>query len=205
MRDCPACRVPLHGYEDVCPSCGTKQIPSRSQRGPYGTNYKFEQPGVNWMPFILAFVGLAVVVVIGMNSSWIGQLMRGENKPPDDPIANMNYMEARNLVDAELNKNLQAAGATNTTLTWRSTANSAAAEPGAPPTDDKAVDGPIELTIDTKLPSKDLIKQVVDPIKPYMEPAKIYVLNVNDSASRAHRTYNLSEGASTPSPNAGME
>lgn len=192
MRDCPACRVPLHGYEDVCPSCGTKQVPSRSSRTPYGTGFKAQEPSVNWMPFVLAFVGIGIVLILGMQGSWIGQVMRGENKPPDDPIAKMSYIDARNFIDAELNKGLQSVGATNTKMTWKATGSAAVAD-GAQPaaTDDRAADAPVELTISTKLPNKELRKQVIDPIKPYMEPAKVVVLTMNDSASHATWTYNL--------------
>jgi hypothetical protein len=208
MRDCPACRVPLHGYEEVCPSCGTKQIPSRSSRTPYGAGFKAQEPGVNWLPFVLAFLGFGIFVVVAMQGSWIGQLMRGENKGPDDPIAKMSYVDARNFIDAELQKNLAAAGATDTKITWRSTANSAALDASGQPaqaTDDRAVDGPVELTVDTKLPDKSLAKQVVEPIKPYMEPGKVVILNVNDAKSRAHITFNLQQTTSPENPQAGFE
>jgi hypothetical protein len=202
MRDCPACRVPLHGYEDVCPSCGTKQVPARgSGRTPYGAGFKAQEPTVNWVPFVLVFVGIGIFIMVAMQGSWIGQMMRGENKQAEDPIAKMSYIDARNYIDAEINKNLQAVGATNTTMTWHATGAGAAVPANGQPaqTDDRAVDGPVELTINTKLPSKDLRKQVIDPIKPYMEPAKVYTLTMNDSASHANWTYNLQQATSTPS------
>jgi hypothetical protein len=199
MRDCPACRVPLHGYEEVCPSCGTKQVAARGGgRTPYGAGFKAQQPSVNWVPFVLVFVGIIIFGVVAMQGSWIGQVMRGENKQADDPIAKMSYIDARNYIDAELNKSLQAVGATNTTMTWHSTGSAAQAVPAngqAGQTDDRAVDGPVELTINTKLPSKDLRKQVIDPIKPYMEPAKVFTLTMNDSASHANWTYNLQQSS----------
>jgi hypothetical protein len=202
MRDCPACRVPLHGYEEVCPSCGTKQAPQRGGgRTPYGTGFKPQEPSVNWVPIVLGVVGLGVVLLLAMQGSWIGQVMRGENKQPDDPIAKMSYIDARNYIDAEINKGLQAVGATNTTMVWKSSANAAAdpsATGGQPATDDRALDGPVQLTINTKLPNKELRKQVIDPIKPYMEPAKVVVLTMNDSASHANWTYNLQQ-VSAPS------
>jgi hypothetical protein len=203
MRDCPACRVPLHGYEDVCPSCGTKQAPQRGGGGRqvYGTGFKPQEPSVNWVPFVLAFLAIGVFIVVAMQGSWIGQVMRGENKQAEDPLAKMSYIDARNAMDAELNKNLAAAGATNTKITWK-VLGAAAADPaqGAAQqqVDGRSVDGPVELDIETKLPSKDLHTQITDPVKQYMEPAKVMTLQMQDSASHATWTSNLQK-ASTPS------
>lgn len=197
MRDCPACRVPLHGYEDVCPSCGTKQYP-KSSSGPrvFGTGFKPEEPKVNWTPFILVFVGIAIFLIMAMQSTWIGQLMRGEHKQPEDPIAQMSTMDARTMVESELNKNLTSVGAKDSKIEWKSSAQEG---------DARSLDGPVEVTVTTKLPDKEMRKQVVDPVKPYMEKAKIFTLTMNDTASRAHWTYNLQATTSTPEPDAGME
>lgn len=202
MRDCPACRVPLHGYEEVCPSCGTKQYPSKSSRGPYGTGFKPEEPKVNWTPFILVFVGVAIFLVVAMQGTWIGQMMRGEHKTPEDPIAQMSTFDARTMVETELNKNLDAVGAKNTKMEWK--AGGAAAEGGAAPVDGRNIDGPVEVAIHTTLPSKDVRKSVVDPIKPYMEKAKIHTLTMTDSASKATWTYNVQATTSVPEPDAGL-
>lgn len=204
MRDCPACRVPLHGYEEVCPSCGTKQFPTRSARGPYGTNFKPQEPTVNWLPFVLVFVGVGIFLLVAMQGTWIGQIMRGENKQPEDPIAKMSYVEARNTIETQLNQGLAAVGATNTKISWHSTSAPAAA-PGAAATDDRNVDGPVELTVDTNLPDKEMRKQVIDPVKPYMEPGKVFSLTMNDAKSRAHWTYNLQATTSPVEPDAGLE
>lgn len=203
MRDCPACRVPLHGYEEVCPSCGTKQHPTKSSRGPYGTNFKPEEAKINWVPFIVVGLGFVVFFVMAMQSTWLGQVMRGENKVPDDPMAKWTYVDARNTIESELNKNLQAVGASNTKMTWKS--NAGGADPNAPEADARAVDGPVELTVATKLPNKELRKQVIDPIKPYMEKGKVYSLTMTDSASHATWTYNLQQTTSPENPNAGFE
>jgi hypothetical protein len=204
MRDCPACRVPLHGYEDVCPSCGTKQAPTRGGGGRqiYGTGFKPQEPSVNWIPFVLAFLAIGVFIVVAMQGSWIGAVMRGENKQAEDPLAKMSYTDARNAMDAELNKNLTAVGATNTKMTWKATGAAAATAPaeggaGEQAVDARAIDGPVELDIETKLPNKELRKQVIDPVKPYMEPAKVMVLQMQDTASHATWTYNLQQ-ASAP-------
>lgn len=202
MRDCPACRVPLHGYEDVCPSCGTKQAPTRAGGGRqiYGTGFKPQEPSVNWIPFVVAFLVIGVFVVVAMQGSWIGQVMRGENKQPDDPLSKMSYIDARNAMDAELNKNLAAVGATNTKITWKPTGTDASATPdqagGAQQqVDGRSIDGPVELDIETELPSKDLHTQVTDPVKQYMEPGKVFVLQMKDSKSHATWTSNLQQAA----------
>ena len=189
MRDCPACRVPLHGYEEVCPSCGTKQIPTR--RAPFGTEFKPQEPRVNIMPFVLVFIGMIVFLLLSMQGTWIGQLMR-KGEQPVDPLAKMTFSEARNTIDSELQKNLAQVGAKNSKLTWHT--------PGGAPqatgqTVDLAVDGPISLTVDTTLPSPDLHKQVVEPIKPFMEKAKLVSLEMNDTKSHAHWTYTMIPGS----------
>jgi hypothetical protein len=200
MRDCPACRVPLHGYEEVCPSCGTKQLPPAGGGGsrvPYGASWKPEEPRVNMVPFVIVFVGVAIFLVIAMQGTWIGGLMRREKQAPD-PLEKMTYTEARSNIDSEITKGLAAVGAKNTKITWH-TPSSAPQTTGQ--TDDRAVDAPIELTIDTTLPSADLRKQIIDPIKPYMEKAKVFTLNMNDSRSHAHWTYTLTPGAAPTDPN----
>jgi hypothetical protein len=202
MRDCPACKVPLHGYEEVCPSCGTKQYPQKSSRGPYGTNFKPEEPKVNWIPFVLVFVVAGICLIAAMQGTWIGQVMRGENKQPDDPIAQMTTMDARTVIETELNKNLEAAGATAHKLEWKAGGGGETAE-GAAPVDARSLDGAVELDVTAKLPGgKEMIPQMVDPIKPYMEKAKIHSLVFNESSSRASRTYNVQIPLSTPDPEA---
>jgi len=165
---------------------------------PYGTAFKPQEPGVNWTPFVLVFIGLMIALVVTMQGGWIGQVMRGENKMPDDPIAKMSTMDARAVLESELNKNLTAVGATKSTMTWKPTAGTADA-------DGRALDGPVELTINTKLPDKELRKQVVDPIKPYMEKAKVFSLVMNDSASHANWTYNVQPATSSPDSETGAQ
>ena len=203
MRDCPACRVPLHGYEDVCPSCGTKQAPQRGGgRQIYGTGFKPQEPSVNWVPFVLAFLAIGVFIVVAMQGSWIGQVMRGENKQPEDPLAKMSYIDARNAMDAELNKNLAAVGATNTKISWTLTGAAAADATGQgaaqKQVDSRAIDAPVELHIETKLPSKELHTQIIDPVKQYMEPGKVMSLQMQDSASHATWTSNLQKASAPP-------
>lgn len=186
MHDCPACRVPLHGYEEVCPSCGTRQV-VRKGRGP---TFKPAEQGINWVPILLAFVVVIVVIVSAVPGSWLGQLM---NKPPEveDPIAKMTYLEARSVIETELNKNLQAVGATGK-LDWK--------KPGGQEPIDKLVNAPVELVIETSLADKSQRTGIIDPIKPYMEKAQVMTLTMNDKKSRATWTYTVNPAPSAPEP-----
>ena len=176
-------------------------MPTRSGRTPYGAEWKPQEPSVNIVPFVLMFVGVAVFFLISMQGTWVGQLMR---RGPEqvDPMDKLTYADARNIIDNELNKNLAAVGAKNSRLTWHA--------PGAAPdpnnqTDPRLVDGPIELTVTTTLPTPDLRKQVVDPIKPYFEKAKLFSLEMSDTKSHAHWTYNMTPGATPIEPDAGLD
>lgn len=199
MRDCPACRVPLHGYEEVCPSCGTKQQPTKSAGGSrqiYGTGFKPEEPRVNWIPFILVFIALGGMLIAAMNSTWIGTLMRGGG--PVDPMAKVTYLDARNFIDQTLNQKLAEVGATNSKLTWKTQTGT-----GAP--EERMIDTPVELAIETTLPSADSRKAVIDPVKDYMEKARLVTLTMKDSKSKATWTYNMTPATSTVEPDAGLQ
>ncbi len=199
MRDCPACRVPLHGYEEVCPSCGTKQHPQSSRRLPYGAEWRPEEPKVNPVPIILVLLVGVVFLIASAQSTWIGQLMRQGNKEPD-PMDKLTYTDARSAIESTLTQNLTTAGATKTKLTW----HLPGATPGAPGAKDqgdpRGVDGPIELTVDTSLPAPELRKQIVDPAKPYFEKAKLFTLEMNDSRSKHHWTYTMTPGTAPADP-----
>ena len=187
MHDCPACRVPLHGYEEVCPSCGTKQM-VRKSAGSRFDNFKPQEPGINWLPFILVFVVVAGLVMFGMSGSWIGKLVT-QGPAPVDPMDKLTYVEARNIIETELGKNLTSAGGTGK-LTWSDVAQ------GTPV--DKSVDAPVQLKVDASLPDKNLRTGIIDPIKPYMEKARIPTLIMTDSKSHATWTYNLSPPVTRP-------
>src|SRR3978361_1266763 len=101
MRDCPTCRVPLHGHEEVCPSCGTKQYVKPELRR--GTNLP-PPPGVNPMPFILAVVVVAGIGIACLRTSWIGQVLT--NPVKEDPIASMNFMDARTQIENQINNGI---------------------------------------------------------------------------------------------------
>jgi hypothetical protein len=178
MHDCPGCRVPLHGWEEVCPSCGTKQYVRKSFRflshGP-------EEPGVNLMPFIVAFILVGIFIFSFLPNSWIGHLMKPNNQA-SNPLEKINYVEARQMVESKLLEGLQADGA-KATFKWR--------EPGDEKEMDKAADKSIELVIDTSLSKPEIRKTIIDPVKPYMEKAKIVTLTMNDAKSHATWTYNM--------------
>jgi hypothetical protein len=93
MHKCPTCKVPLHGWEENCPSCGTKQVVRDSKRS-YGGP---QTPGVNPLPFVLGIFVIGIAAVIAMNGSWIGQVMR-RGPAPEDPLGGVNQMQARQLI-----------------------------------------------------------------------------------------------------------
>lgn len=191
MHDCPGCRVPLHGYEEVCPSCGTRQVVRRSSKGP---TFRPAEQGINWIPILLGLAVVVVVIISAIPGSWLGQLM--SKKPePEDPIAKLTYIEARNIIESELNKNLQAVGAT-AKLDWK--------KPGGMEPSDKTANEAVELVIDTSLQDKNQRTGIIDPIKPYMEKAQVMTLTMNDKKSHATWTYTVTPGTSSPEPDAGL-
>ncbi|MCA9815107.1 MAG: hypothetical protein R3C24_15445 [Cyanobacteriota/Melainabacteria group bacterium] len=178
MHDCPTCRVPLHGYEEVCPSCGTRQRVRRSSSSLLNAGPK--KPPVNLIPFVIVFFVLGAGTLIMAQSSWIGQIMtRGPVEK--DPLADLTVDQARQILTEQINQNLTAAGATGK-FTWT--------VPGgeAP---DPTYQGPLELTIDTELAEPDLRRQIIDPVKQYMPKAQIPTLVMNDSKSHATWTYSV--------------
>lgn len=176
MHDCPTCQVPLHGHEEVCPSCGTKQY----VKPEYRRSNLPKPPGVNPVPFIVAFVVLLVGGVIAAQNSWIGQAFtRGPVQ--EDPMDKMTMIDARNRIETQINSGLTAVGSKGT---FKYTAA------GGPAT--KEVPKAVELTVDTELKDPKQHKAIVDPVKPYMEKAQILTLTMNDSKSHAAWTYNLS-------------
>lgn len=185
MHDCPGCRVPLHGYEEVCPSCGMRQV----RRSKQFSSFKPEVPGINWMPFVLTFFIIGIVVVVGMSTSWIGELAT-KGPPKEDPMAKMTTMEARGLVEQELTSGLQSAGAT-AKLSW-------ADSEGKPV--DKNMDQSVTLTVDTTLADPNARKPIMEKVSTYLEKAKISTVTMNDSKTHAHWTYNMvpAVGASSP-------
>lgn len=180
MHDCPTCQVPLHGYEEVCPSCGTKQYVRPEFRG--GSQLP-KAPGVNPMPFIVAAVGFVLVFFIVAQNSWIGQLMH-RGPVQEDPMDKLTYLDARNAIEQGVNQGLSAVGAT-AKFDYKAGGEAAT----------KDVQKPVELTIDTELKDPNQHRSIIDPIKQYMEKAQVTTLTMNDSKSHATWTYNLGPAA----------
>ncbi|MBX9685309.1 MAG: hypothetical protein K2X27_01330 [Candidatus Obscuribacterales bacterium] len=189
MHDCPGCRVPLHGYEDVCPSCGTKQ-PVRRGSNQFSSSFRPQQPGINWMPFVITFLVTVIVIGLAMSSSWIGKLAT-EGPPKEDPMAKVTYTDARNIVEQELSSGLAAAGA-SCKFTWNDPATGDATPA------DKTLDKPLNLTVDTDLADGNARKPIVEKIQDYLDKGKIPTLTINDSKTRQHWTYNMSAPVAAP-------
>jgi hypothetical protein len=186
MHDCPGCGVPLHGYEENCPSCGTRQVVRRQ----FGSAPVQKAPGVNMMPFIILFVLLLIGGFAAAQMTWIGQVMKGP--PPEDPMAKVTYMEARNIIETKLNEGLAAVGATGT-FEWKN-----GEQPG-----DKNAPNPVSLTVKTKLTDAQQHKAIVEPVKEYMEKANIPTLTMIDEKAHATWTYTMTPAAAPASAEGG--
>jgi len=191
MYDCPVCRVPLHGHEEVCPSCGTRQQVRQSSGG-YGSKVP-PAPGVNWMPFVITIVVIGVGLFIMAQFTWIGQLLR-EGPRQEDPMEKMTYIQARQIIESELSKNLGAVGASGK-FEWKSGENPV----------DKNLDQNVELSVETELQDPNQRRNIVDPVKPYLEKAKITTLTMKDKKSKATWTYQVQAGAAPSAPEGGAD
>lgn len=178
MHPCPTCKVPLHGYEETCPSCGTRQH-VRSSSKMFGGQTQ-QAPGVNPMPFIVAFVLVAIGLVGATQVSWVGQLMR-RGPVAEDPLEKMTMPQARQIIQSKVNEGLTAVGSVGK-FTW--TYQGQPSDINAP--------GPVELSIETALADPTQRKAIIDPIKDYMAKAQIPTLTMNDTKSHATWTYSVS-------------
>jgi excinuclease UvrABC ATPase subunit len=136
-------------------------------------------PPVNIMPFIVVLVIVIGIGIYAAQSSWIGQVMSHKNDVVD-PLDSMTQAQARDMIENGITQGLTAVGATGK-ITYMVEGKEA----------DKTVNSPVEMTIDTKLQSPDQHKAVIEPIKQYMEKARIPTLVMNDSKSRANWTYQV--------------
>jgi hypothetical protein len=186
MHKCPTCKVPLHGWEEECPSCGTKQVVRDSKRS-YGSQ---QAPGVNPLPFVAGILIAGAALVFAMNSSWIGEVMR-RGPEPQDPLGGINQMQARQVIQQRITEGLTAVGAKGK-FSW-----TVAGQPG-----DMNSPSPIELTVDTSLTDKNARHQIINPIKEYMERAKVPTLTMNDAKSHSTWTYTCSLPAPSTEDNA---
>jgi hypothetical protein len=182
MHDCPRCKVPLHGHEEFCPSCGTKQV----VRKEFSDIRVPEAPPINLVPFIVAFVILLGVGFLAAQSTWIGQLMT-HGAPKEDPMDKLTMPQARQMIEQGLTQGLQQVGAP-VKITYTADEKPATA----------AVAMPVKMTVETTLKDPTTHKAIVDAIKPYMEKAEIPVLEMHDTKSRATWTYNVQLGAAKP-------
>lgn len=178
MHDCPSCRVPLHGHEEVCPSCGTRQRIRRSSSSLL--NSGAQKPAINLVPFVIVFIILGISTFVVAQGSWIGKIMaRGPVEV--DPMDTLTQDQARQIMVEQLNQGLTNFGATGT-FVWTT--------PSGEETD-VMHQGPVELTINTELEDPNYRRQIIDPVKHYMPKAQIPTLVMNDAKSRATWTYTV--------------
>jgi len=136
-------------------------------------------PPINIVPFVIVLVIVVGIGIYAAQSSWIGQVMSHKNDVVD-PIDAMTQAQARDMIESQITQGLTAIGAT-AKITYKVEGKEA----------DKTVNSPVEMTIDTKLQSPDQHKAVIEPIKQYMEKARIPTLVMNDAKSRANWTYQV--------------
>lgn len=179
MHDCPACRTPLHGYEENCPVCGAKQSRRKGSGSSLFSNFRTEEPSINWTPIIIALVIFAGTLVFLVSNSWVGTLLT-KGAPASDPMEKMSYQEARGLIENKMNEAMQANGVQGK-MEWL-----AAGQPV-----DKNADQTVELKVSVQLPDKSMRNAIVDPIKEYMEKAKVATLTMTDEKLHATWTYNM--------------
>lgn len=189
MHDCPTCRVPLHGHEERCPSCGTPQYVRKGKSSFFDIQ---KEPSVNLAPIIVTALAIGVVFLIAVQFSWIGQVM---NRGPvqEDPMEKMTYSEARQIIETKITEGLTAVGAKGD-FKWTSNGEEV----------DKNADQNVELLVATRLSDPQQRRGIIDPIKDYMEKAKIPTLTMTDSKSNATWTYTVSVPTGMPADDAGM-
>ena len=169
----------MHGHEEVCPSCGTKQYVKpefrRSNLPP--------PPGVNPLPFVVFALILAIIAVAALRGSWIFQAFT--NPVKEDPLAKMAPVDARSAIETQISTGLAAIGAK---ATFKYTSGE---QPAA-----KNTAGPIQLTVETSIKDPNQRKGIIDPIKDYMQPAQMTTLTVNDGPH--HRTWTYTAALTAP-------
>lgn len=185
MHDCPRCGVPLHGWEQKCPSCDTPQVVS-------GRNWEFlesvPQAKSNPVPIIVALVLVGIAVALLIKTTWVGQLItRGPETV--DPLSKLSCQDARKIIQDKLTEGLTQAGARGK-FEW--TTNGTATDINCPSS--------VQLNVTTRLANPKVHDSIVDPVKDYMDKAQVGVLTMNDTASHATWTYTLGITPSAPQP-----
>ncbi len=185
MHDCPNCQVPLHGHEEVCPSCGSPQYVSKA----FYDKYQLPPPPkVNWVPFAVFFIIAGLCIAALLQTSWLGQLLK-QGPQQTDPMEKLSFADARNIVEQKITEGLTAVGSTGK-LTWSAPEGSSS---------DKSSPEQVHLTIDTRLRDATSRRSIIDPVKPYMAKAKISILTMKDSKSHATWTYSVQTAAAPSS------
>ncbi len=185
MHDCPTCKVPLHDHEQVCPSCGTPQKVKRSYSKMLGEEHR--KPPVNLLPIVGAIMAVIIGFIVMAQGSWVGKLMNRAPQP-EDPMAKLTYVDARQIVESKITEGVTAAGGT-AEFKWQRGGNDV----------EKTSEGPVEVTCQVGLQSAEQIKPIVDPVKDYFEKAQITTLTVSDEKLHTTRTYTVTP----PAPGAG--
>ncbi len=177
MHDCPRCKVPLHGYEKVCPACGTPQYVSSAYE--YDDN-TFARPKNNSLPIIvvasLLLFGLCGYFVI--QYTWVGQLIKG-NK--DEPKV-LTTLESRNKIMETLDQDFK-----NINVQYKCKCLSQDKE--VPLTTDQD----INLSIEAKLANKSQKDGIVPSLKPFLQTAKISTIVIKDTKTQASWTYTITQ------------
>lgn len=155
MHDCPRCKVPLHGHEEFCPACGTKQV----VRPEYRNIHVPKAPPVNVVPFVVVFAIVAIIIGVAASQTWIGQLVT-HGAPKADPMDAITATQARQMIETQVTSGLTAIGAP---VKISYTAD------GKPA--DKSFAQPLEMTVETTLKDPNQRRSVIDPIKQYMDKA----------------------------------
>lgn len=184
MHDCPNCRVPLHGHEEVCPSCGAAQYVRSGFRN--FTDVQ-KEPSVNFMPFVVVIVVVGFGIFMAAQSTWIGGMMKAGPRPVD-PLEKLSFMDARNIIEQKITEGLTAVGAKGK-FNWQ-TADGTPADRNSPQD--------IQLAVETKLQDPNSRRSIIDPIKAYMEKAKIPTLTMTDAKSHATWTYTVQTSHANP-------
>jgi hypothetical protein len=175
MHDCPRCQVPLHGHEQFCPACGTKQY----VRPEFKSFLKDQEHPFNPLPLALAAAVIGFVILIAAQNSWIGQVM-SRGPVVEDPESKLTPPQARQMLETGINTNLAAVGAKGK-LTW--TCGEQATDLNCPTS--------VELAIDTELQDPQQRRQIIDPVKHFMDRGKISTITMNDSRSHATWVYSM--------------
>lgn len=147
-----------------------------------------KEPGVNMMPVIVLGVLLLVGLFAAAQVTWIGQLMR-QGPRQEDPMEKITQQDARNIIETKITEGLTAVGAKGK-FEWKK---------GEEPADKNSPD-PVNLNIDTSLQDPNMHKSIIDPIKDYMDKAKVPTLTMTDEKSHATWTYTVTPPAPAQSP-----